>query len=365
MGQGATAEAGASTVTGRLAMGVTPLPDEGTPPPQSPSESIPQAPSPGAPATPLAAAEVPSADALEAAAPSTPPAQSAAADASVSHGDDNVLPQTSSDDFFDMLLTAQASGEPKPMRIVEGPGRGSAGLPPPEGRFSNVDVDGRRVQIRTEVRSRPTFAVVTTVSRGGRTLRRIETAWEHPLDRVEDRGLVTGQIELQHRQAIDMVEALVVEATPRRVFWGSQERSVDASVLCRAMTLVSEQLRAYIGSQAVLGLLRRSHGATAQDRRILRSFHIRNDGIVWCDRGATSVPHEGVAAVAAWASELLADAARSSERARDLRVRQLTRPMSEELERLGFYGAFEGLTEGAVGRARWAGPREYGTPRTV
>ncbi len=332
-----------AAVGARAAMGVTPLPD-------APPAPVPEAPAqePAAARVPELAASAKAADARE---------DSAAAPAS--HATDSELPETSSDDFFDMLLEAQASGEPKPRRVVDASSGGGAGHALPEGRWSTVDVRGRRIQIRTEVRSLPTFAVVTGVTRGDRAIARLETAWQHPLDRIEDRALVRRQIDLQHHQAVGMVEELVVETTPRQVLWGSQERSVDASVLCRAMIVICEQLRAYVGAPTVLGLLRRSHAATSQVRRVLRSFYIRPDGSVWCDRGSARVPHDTVAAVAAWASELLVETARSSERARDLRVRQLTKPMADELERLGFYGAFEGLAEfrGTPGRPAPVGMR--------
>jgi CheY-like chemotaxis protein len=277
------------------------------------------------------------------------------------------LPDTSSDDFFDMLLAAQAAGESRPARAVEIPAKAIATPPEPapEGRYSMVEVNGKGIQVRTEVRPRPTFAVVTTVAKGGRPLRRIETAWEHPLDRLEDRPVVERQIELQHEQALAMIEDLVVEAKARRVFWGSHERSVDGAVLCRAMTLISDKLRTLLGAEAVLGLLRRSLGARSQERSVLRSFSVRNDGTVWCDRGRGSrISHDAVAAVAAWASELLAEAARASDRAGDVRVRQVTRSMADELERLGFYTAFDGLAEPA-GRARRGRLAGQHLPRTL
>jgi CheY-like chemotaxis protein len=262
---------------------------------------------------------------------------------------EKTLADTSSDDFFDMLLTAQG---PKATRVVEPPAKGGTPPPPPQGRLSTLERNGKGIQVRTEVRTRPTFAVITTVGRASRVLRRIETAWEHPLDRIEDRYLVKRQIDLQHEQALAMIDDLTVEATPRRVFWGSQERSVDTSVLCRAMTLLADQLRPHVGAEALLGLLRRSHAARSHDRGILHSFYIRSDGTVLSDRGRGSrLPHDAVVAVASWAAELLTDASRMSDRARNVRIRQVTRPVSDELERLGFYTAFDGQAA-APGRPR-------------
>jgi CheY-like chemotaxis protein len=337
----------------RAPMGVTPLPEDESGRPEPPPE-VPFAELEAAVPEAAAPAPVPAAPRILGRHPS---------EAAAAKG----LPDTSSDDFFDMLLAAQAAGESRPARPVEIPPKAIAtpSRPAPEGRFSMVEVNGKGIQVRTEVRPRPTFAVVTTVAKGGRPLRRIETAWEHPLDRVEDRPVVERQIELQHDQALAMIEDLIVEAKARRVFWGSHERSVDGAILCRAMTVISDRLRTLLGAEAVLGLLRRSLGARSQERSVLRSFLVRNDGTVWCDRGRSSrISHDAVAAVAAWASDLLAEAGRTSNRAGDVRVRQVTRSMADELERLGFYTAFDGLAEPA-GRARRGRLAGQHVPRTL
>jgi CheY-like chemotaxis protein len=320
-------DAGAST----KAMGVTPIPEAvrrqpeaPLPPPQAPPVPVVAA----APAPPVVASGPPAEIPPEATSPSAT---------------NEALPEASSEDFFDMLLEeAQAAAEATPLRVVASRGAGQA---PPEGRSSTIDVRGKRVHIRTEVKGLPAFAVVTGVMRGDTPIARIETAWQHPLDRVEDRTLVKRQIDLQHHQAIGLVEDLVGETAPRRVLWGSQERSVDPAALCRAINSIREQLQARIGAPAALGLLRRSLAVTFQVRRILHCFHIRPDGSVWCDRGTTGVPHDALSAVAAWAWELILDAGRSSERSRDLDVRELTEPVADELERIGFYRAFDEVAE--------------------
>ncbi len=314
--------AGSETVAGPSAMGVTPLPE---------AESR-QAETP-----------VPEGAVVWDVVPSAAPAEDAIAAQGASEAGDR-LPEASSDDFFDMLLEeAQAAAEAAPLRVVAS--RGGAGQALPEGRSSTIDVRGKRVHIRTDVKSLPAFAVVTDVKRGDQPIARIETAWEHPLDRIEDRTLVRRQIDLQHHQAVGLVEDLVAESAPRRVLWGSQERSVDASALCRAMNSICDQLETQIGGPAALGLLRRSLAVTFQVRRILHCFHIRPDGSVWCDRSATGVPHDALAAVAAWAWELILDAGHSSDCSRDLDVRELTEPVAGELERIGFYRAFDEVAE--------------------
>jgi len=347
----------------QAAAGVTPLPTDGSEgadtgpipmpvptmhvvPPPTPEAAAPRAVEEAAP--PALEDETMQAQETETRAASSGPAVSKTVER-FPQAVEKTLADTSSDDFFDMLLTAQG---PKATRMVEPPSKVGTPPPPPQGRLSTLERNGKGFQIRTEVRTRPTFAVITTVGRASRVLRRIETAWEHPLDRIEDRHLVKRQIDLQHEQALAMIDDLTVEATPRRVFWGSQERSVDTSVLCRAMTLLADQLRPHVGAEALLGLLRRSHAARSHDRGILHSFYVRSDGTVLSDRGRGSrLPHDAVVAVASWAAELLTDASRMSERARNVRIRQVTRPVSDELDRLGFYTAFDGQAA-APGRPR-------------
>jgi CheY-like chemotaxis protein len=117
-----------------------------------------------------------------------------------------------SDDFFDMLLAHEAAVARVAVR--EGPDVPAPKVPF-EGRFSKVEVEGRTIRILTEAHSRPTFMVVTAIERDGHKMRRIETAWPHPLDRFEDGPLVRREIDLQHDRILATVGSLLVEA-PRR-----------------------------------------------------------------------------------------------------------------------------------------------------
>ncbi len=118
-----------------------------------------------------------------------------------------------SDDFFDMLLAHEAAVAR--IGVREATSDAPAPKVPFEGRFSKVEVAGRTVRILTEAHSRPTFMVVTAIERDGHKLRRIETAWPHPLDRFEDRPFVRDEIDAQHERVLATIETLVVEA-PRR-----------------------------------------------------------------------------------------------------------------------------------------------------
>jgi CheY-like chemotaxis protein len=88
-----------------------------------------------------------------------------------------------------------------------------------EGRFSTVQLDGLRVQVMTEAESRPNFVITTVVSRDGQGVRRIETAWSHPLNRFEDLDLVRRQIDLQHERALDEIRRGPLQGPRRRTIW--------------------------------------------------------------------------------------------------------------------------------------------------
>jgi CheY-like chemotaxis protein len=128
-----------------------------------------------------------------------------------------------SDDFFDMLLAHEAAVARVAVR--EAPDAPAPKVPF-EGRFSKVEVGGRTIRILTEAHARPTFMVVTAIERDGHKLRRIETAWPHPLDRFEDGPLVRQEIDVQHERVLATIESLVLEA-PRRLTGAEVQLAAD------------------------------------------------------------------------------------------------------------------------------------------
>jgi hypothetical protein len=56
-----------------------------------------------------------------------------------------------------------------------------------------------------------------------------------------------------------------------------------------------------------------------------------------------SLPPAAVEAVAAWTADLLSSAGEIVDRAGGIRLRQVTRMMEAELERIGFYAAFDAV----------------------
>lgn len=222
--------------------------------------------------------------------------------------------------------------EPSPAAAIED------GPPPiPGGRLSKVEVRGRAVEIQTEGENRPHFTVTTVLVREGQVLRKVETSWQHPLQRREDEELARSQIDRQHDRVVAMIRELTVEA-PRRT-GAALEKFVDGSVLAWAISFIAEQARESLGSVMTVTLLRRTHKAISRTNEHLRSFRISEDGRVVA--AEPQLPRGAVEAAATWCASFLAEAATLVQKIGGLRVRQSTRMMEADLEKIGFYEAFD------------------------
>lgn len=194
----------------------------------------------------------------------------------------------------------------------------------PAGHLSSVDVPGGAVQVQTEAENRPSFTVTTVVARGGQVLRKIESAWAHPLQRREDLEAARIQIDRQHDRVVATLKGL---------------GAVDASLLAWACSFVAEQVRNLLGSVMTVALLRRTHRRLLKESDVLRVFRISEDGRVVAE--GPGLGPAAVKAVAAWIAAFLGEAAQMGEKAAAIRVRQVTRLMESDLEAIGFYAAFD------------------------
>jgi hypothetical protein len=150
------------------------------------------------------------------------------------------------------------------------------------------------------------------------------------------------QLDRQHDQALASIRDFLVEGPPRRVLWGKQARHVDSAVLSWAMSLVAAHVRAHLGADATLSLVRRTHSRIARAHEELRPFFITDDGRVTGPRADEgSVPQRAVEGVALWAGALLVEALGASTGTVALQIRHITHAMAEDLERIGFYSAVE------------------------
>jgi CheY-like chemotaxis protein len=211
-----------------------------------------------------------------------------------------------------------------------------AGVPIPPGCLDRVDVRGQEIAIETEGRNRPDFTVVTVVMRAGQVLRKIESAWQHPLNRREDLTLARAQIVRQHERVVAELQDLTAPAA------SPAAGDVEASLLAWALSFVAEQARHHLGAVMTVALLRQTHRAAAKDQPMLRSFRVSEDGRVVPDReGAARLPAGVVPAVAGWTAAFLRAAAEIVAKVGNVRVRAVTHMLEGELDKCGFYAALE------------------------
>jgi hypothetical protein len=241
---------------------------------------------------------------------------------------------------FDVSVSSDAGpAEDGSETISHGPGRSKSD---PPGRYTVLEVDGTNIQVLTEGESCPNFTITTTIARAGEGVRRIQTSWRHPLKRRDDHEIAHRQLDRQHDQALASIRDFLVEGAPRRVLWGKQSQRVDGAVLSWTMSLVAAHVRAHLGPEATLALLRRTHARVARDHEELRSFFITDDARVTGPKAdEASVPQRAVEGAALWAGALLVEALGVSTGTVALQIRHITHAMADELERIGLYSAAE------------------------
>jgi len=220
-------------------------------------------------------------------------------------------------------------------------------VPVPAGRLSMIRVRGQDIQVQTEGENRPEFTVTTVVARDGQVMRKVQSAWHHPFKRREDQEVARSQIDRQHERVVAMLQGLSVGTTPVPVPTApAAALGVDPSLLAWAISFVAEQVRDHLGGVMTLALLRGSLKRASRHRPALRSFRVAEDGRVVPATSEAALPAAAVEAVAAWTADLLSSAGEVVERAGAIRLRQATRMMEAELERIGFYAAFDALAAG-------------------
>jgi len=218
-------------------------------------------------------------------------------------------------------------------------------VPIPQGRLSMIRVRGQDIQVQTEGENRPEFTVTTVVARDGQVMRKVQSAWHHPFKRREDHDVARSQIDRQHDRVMAMLQGLATEAVapPAPFTPAPSAGAVEPSLLAWAISFVAEQVRDHLGAVMTVALLRASHRRLAPGRPALRSFRVAEDGRVVPGAPEGSVPPAAVEAVAAWTAAFLSSAGEIVDRAGGISLRQVTRMMEAELERVGFYAAFDAI----------------------
>jgi CheY-like chemotaxis protein len=233
------------------------------------------------------------------------------------------------------IKEAEASAA-RSLRSPAAPDAPAKPVPIPAGCLDRVDVRGQEITVETEGRNRPDFTVVTVVMRSGQVLRKIESAWQNPLNRREDLALGRAQIVRQHDRVVaELSDLTAASSAPDR-------GAVDASLLAWAVSFVAEQARHHLGAVMTVALLRKSHRAALKERPVLRAFRVSEDGRVSPDRDAEpQLSADAVPAVAAWTTAFLRSAAEIVAKVGNVRVRAVTHMLEGELEKCGFYAALE------------------------
>jgi hypothetical protein len=208
----------------------------------------------------------------------------------------------------------------------------------PGGRLSMVEARGRQLQVQTECENRPHFTVTTVIVRSGQVVRKVESSWQHPLQRATDMEMARAQVDRQHDRVVATLRTL---ADVREAVAPRAAEPVDAALLGWAVSFVGEQVRDHLGAVMTVALLRREHRALVPAHPALRALRVADDGRVVLS-GDAAAGGSLVKASAAWTNAFLAAAGEISERVRLLKVRQVTRMMEAELEKVGFYRAVEG-----------------------
>jgi CheY-like chemotaxis protein len=207
------------------------------------------------------------------------------------------------------------------------------------GRFTRVELRGRSLVVLSESVRQPKFTVTTVIAEKGVPLRKVQSELTHPLAREDDRETVRRQLDQQHEDVLRRLDELVVDATPRRVIWSDQSRSVDPRILAWAMSAVAQLAESEAGVDETARQLRLTRETALVDEDTLRAFHVTPLArVVLEPQHAGRLPQRAVRAVAGWCRAFAIAALQADIEALAGPIRHATRRHSLELERMGFYG---------------------------
>lgn len=219
----------------------------------------------------------------------------------------------------------------------------------PIGRFANVELDGRRIQVFTEGVHAPNFTIVTVVAAAGVGVRKVESCWRHPLKRASDYALANQEVNRQHESVLAMVKDGVVTPQPRRKVWDVVGGGVEGDLLIWVVGLLRGLVAERLGTLPALALLRRELVRCSERQLALREFGVEDDGTVSLEAADDAVkrktlsgwrlPRGAVEGVAVWAASFHAEAAQLMGAPRLPSLRECTRMRKAELEDIGFYEA--------------------------
>jgi two-component system chemotaxis response regulator CheY len=232
-----------------------------------------------------------------------------------------------------------------------------------EGRFTMALVGGRRIPVLTEIGNRPNFTITTSMTLNGVAIRKVETTWNHPLERHEDVPSAEREVQLHHDQALAAVQQLGLSRGPRRVVWKAQSRQADGLLVCRALQAVLDDARGRMGAAAALGLFRRTGDSLLRSVEVLRAFQLLADGRVVLDRHGARVSQAAVAAAAEWAVRFVGQTPRVEGESAPVTIRRAVGADHARLERIGFAAAVAAAAERQRGPQPERAPAPHPLPR--
>jgi hypothetical protein len=179
----------------------------------------------------------------------------------------------------------------------------------------------------------------------GVAIRKVETTWNHPLERREDVPSAEREVQLHHEQALQALQQLGLSRGPRRVVWKAQSRQADGLIVSRALSAVLDEARGRMGAAAALALFRRTGESLLRSVEILRVFHLLGDGRVVLDRHGARISQAAVAAAAEWAVRFVVQTPRVEGESAAVTIRRAVGGDHARLARIGFAAAVADAAE--------------------
>jgi CheY-like chemotaxis protein len=267
-------------------------------------------------------------------------------------------PEVAGGDALALLLSTEGGHYGFEAREVKSSGRrakhsrsgtGPASGRNPIGRFANVELSGRRIQVFTEGIHTPNFTIVTVVAAAGVGVRKVESCWRHPLKRASDYALANQEVNRQHESVLAMVKDGVVTPQPRRAVWDVVGGGVEGDLLIWVLSLLRSLVAERLGSLPTVALLRRELLRCGERHLALREFRVEDDGTLSLEAADEAIkrktlsgwrlPRGAVEAVASWAASFHSEAASLMGAPRLPSLRECTRMRKSELDAIGFYEA--------------------------
>ena len=206
------------------------------------------------------------------------------------------------------------------------------------GRLSGLELRGQAIQIQTEGKNRPNFMATTVVLRGGRILRKIESAWPFPLQRQEDVEPARVHLDRQHERVVATLKGLAEGGG------AANAGAADLPLLAWAVSFVAEQVREHVGGVLAVVLLRRAHERLRKHHPGIEVFRISDDGRVLAEPhvAAETFPENLlVGDVARWLAVFLQEATAVASGVQKVQPRQATTMMEAQLRAIGFHDALD------------------------